>query len=269
MCPDAPNSSSSSPSWSRTDQCSQSHSLFCLTIQWLQCLSHTLIRTHLQFCNKIQTLNSGWLPLSSMTTSWPLGCFLITDLHHCVSDVVPLSVPLTLFPCFLLRHHTICFICPQPLGSWLLLCFSVENGVWLPGGPLLYPLLSSTLFFLHIYHFLLFYWSFVSCFALFLTTDKSVSDIFSLAALWRRTGPLPSNESVGICWPTQEGYIINTNFAFSYMRRTAPALSSIHVTVQKPPWYASNCLSKVSIVFILRSLIVCRLLFVHLCMAPW
>lgn len=158
MCPNAPNSLSSSSSWSRTDQCSYSHSLSCLTIQCLSCLSHTLIRTHLWFCNKIQTSDSGWLPLSSMTTSCPLGCLHITDLHHCVPDAGPLSVPLTPFPCFLLlHHHAICSICPQPLGNWLLLCFSAEMGCSL----------QVSLSFIH--HFLplsFFFISITSCFLL-------------------------------------------------------------------------------------------------------
>lgn len=214
-----------------------------------------------------------------MTISCPLSCLCITDLHHCVPDAGPLSVPWTLFPCFLLqRHHTICSICPQPRGSGLLLCFSVENGMPLPGEPLLYSSLPPVLFPLHIYPFLLYIGHCFVCFVLFLPTDKSVSDLSFHAALWRRTGPLPRNESVRVCWLTQEDYIINSNFVFNHMRRTSPALSSIHVTVQKPPWCASNSFQNVNYIHPMKSdtlsSFVCMFVYgstvtSDLCVSPW
>lgn len=142
-----------------------------------------------------------------------------------------------------------------------------------PHGPTLnwpspYSSLPPLFCFLRIYHFLLYIGHFIFLLILFLPKDKSVAGFFSPAALWGRTGPLPSNKSVRVCWRTQEGCIINSCFASSYMRRVVSALSLIQVRVQKSLWYASNCLSKTSSVFILRRLIVCPLLFVRLCMAP-
>lgn len=131
-----------------------------------------------------------------------------------------------------------------------------------------YSSLPQLFCFLRIYHFLLYIGHFFFLLILFLPKDKSVAGFFSPAALWGRTGPLPSNKSVSVCWRTQEGCIINSRFASGYMRRVVSALSLIHVREQKPLWYASNHISKTSVVFILRSLIVCLLLFVRLCMAP-
>lgn len=195
-----------------------------------------------------------------MTTSCLLGCLYITDLHHCILDAGPTSCSFdTSTPIPTLTSLYNAFHLPQPLGRWLLL-FSVENQMPLPGegssGPALNWSLLNTLFSSDL-SFLTLYWLFVFLLILFFPIDKAVADFFSHATLWGRTGPLPSNESVNVCWLTQEGYIVISNFASSYMRRVASALSSIQVMVQKSLWYASNFLSKMSIVFILQSLIVC------------
>lgn len=136
-----------------------------------------------------------------MATSCPLGYLHITDLHRCVADAGPLSVPLALFAGFLLQHrHAICPQALRQLARPLLLsrkrdaCFQVSL---IPLSHSLFPSHLSLLCFILVICFL-------ALFCFFQQTSLFLISLLMLLCDVGQTLCLAMSQSL----LTQEGYII-------------------------------------------------------------